>query len=150
MEMDAQKTVTTISLTEFKAEDIMKIKPQKAQSDFLSFIDEDMAIHLEKVGLSYTFIDSNDEIVSICGVLPVNKVGVTWAVHAESFKQHAREITRTVRNFFNNLETEGSFDELKGSVVDGFEGGHKWMKILGFTKGEHIEDRGYHEYRRKF
>jgi len=147
--MDVKSEDTTLSITNFIASDIDRIVPQEAQKDFKQLFTKETAIFLEERGTSYTFVNSNNEIVSICGVLPIEEDGIAWAVHAESFKKHAREITRTVKMLFQNLEEEGSFKRFKGSVADGFESGHKWMKILGFTKGKFFKDRGYHEYERK-
>ena len=138
----------TLSVTNFIASDADNIIPQEAQKDFRVMFSNETLNYLENFGSAYTFVDENNEIISICGVLPVKDVGITWAVHADSFKTHAREITRAVINLLDNVEEEGLYKTIKGSVIDGFEGGHKWMKILGFERGE-LHELGYHEYERK-
>jgi len=145
--MDAKSVDTTLSITNFIASDIDKIVAQEAQKDFRDFLNPMVIDFIENCEISHTILDSNNEIVTIFGTIPSNDVGIVWAVHSDLFKKYAREVTRSVRGMMDVLLEDGIYKSLKGSVIDGFEAGHRWMKILKFQRGD-LHEAGYYEYER--
>ena len=123
--------------------DMLQIKPQLSQADFLDKTPTDFHKTVDIDGLSKTIFNDKWEIISVCGVIPiVNHEGVAWAIHSELFKDHAIEVTRATRDFFDDLSDNWDFVRFIGSVEHGFDDGHRWMKLLSFTRNDQRNDLG--------
>ena len=136
-----------MALTNFIASDFYSIKPQKAQEGFRDKVTPEIVKYIEDAQLSFTIINEENGIVSVLGVIPAGDMGVAWAVHSDLFKQYPIEISRTVREFFDDLERGGLFKRFITSVTTGFEEGERWVKFLKF-KPKSLNPLGFTEYER--
>lgn len=81
-------------------------------------------------------VEYEDEILFIGGCTEIHRgVGEVWAIFSpEGVRKQGRFITRGSRDFLNMLQSEYKFHRLYTTIDLEFFQGHRWVKILGFTK----------------
>lgn len=131
---------------------IRNIKPQSEQSDFLEKMPPNWEDLLDLAGDSFAILNDQDEIITVCGVLPLKGEACVWAVHSDLFKNHLVEVTRAVLGFMKDVIDSGLYSQLVGHVKKTFKGGHRWMETLKFDLNEKRHDFGFDQaiYERTF
>jgi hypothetical protein len=88
---------------------------------------------------SWTALDSEGEVIACAGVVKIWQGRfAAWAVLSPKSGPHMRRVTKATRAF---LETLGA-GRVEMTVRAGFEPGHRWAQMLGFTL-ETLEMPGY-------
>ena len=118
------------------------IIPQEEQAGFRDEMPKDIGLFLETTGESKVITDNSGEIVSICGVLAINGEAITWAVHSNLFKKHVLEVTRAFNDFVVSILESDEFNKVIGFVRNGFDAGHRWLRLLGFALNVNRHDFG--------
>lgn len=116
---------------------IEDISLQEGQQEMAEFLDTDgYAEMLEALDGSYSVF--KDGVLMGCGGLANQGNGraLAWTLITSNCERHDMiEVTRIVKNGIVNSD----YRRIEAIVKDGFDAGHKWMKILGF---ECETDRG--------
>lgn len=138
--MIVHENFKAIEVRDYSPNHMREIVPQAEQADFIDTVPAEFAEAVAENGMTRTVFNRKGQIVSICGVVPRGRDGISWAVHSELYKDHVIEMTRAVRDFLDSLGELGIFDRFITDVVDSFEGGHKWVKLLRFTRSDEINE----------
>lgn len=132
------KSASSLTVLAYRPEHLSQFTPQESQHDYRN-VEEECPNFSEEIDVedySFTLVDKYGEIVSCLGVFPNEDIGLAWAIHSELFHNHVIEVTRLSRACFDKLQEKKAFKSLFGTVKNGYEGGHKWMKALKFEETE--------------
>jgi len=138
----------SLTVVPYQPKHLSQYTPQESQKDWENIDEKEPgfseSIHAE--GLSFTLLDKDENIVSCFGVFPHDDYCLSWAIHSELFHKYVIEVTRITKTCLNELKHTKEFRIAYTSVKADFEGGHKWIKALGFEEAEdqfEVEDANF-------
>lgn len=113
----------------FKALDLARIQLQDAQAYFSGEVaSPDYARMLEQSGQAFTAVDG-DEVLCVSGCAEVwPGRALAWAFLSPAAGRHMLTLSRAVAGFL----AQAQYRRIEAIVDDGFEAGHRWMRLLGF------------------
>ena len=114
----------------WKIGDTAKLNLQEAQEYLADMIDVDADLtELSEQGLVVTAEDDG-KILAIAGLSPQwENRAIIWSLISSDSGDHFVAITRAAFNLLENC----SFRRVEATVDVGFEQGHRWVKMLGFS-----------------
>lgn len=113
----------------FHRDHLKTLNLQLAQREALPLLTDVIVNELER-GQSFTALINGVPLIC-CGVHSDGMGrGVLWALVSQDMGRHMVQITKLCRQFFDNA----GYRRLETVVDYDFEAGHRWMKLLGFTK----------------
>ena len=113
----------------FNRSHLQNLNLQLAQHEALSLLTDNVINELER-GQSFTALVDDTPMIC-CGVYNDGMGrGTLWALVSQDIGKHMVQVTKLCKQFFN---TSG-YRRLETVVDCDFEAGHRWMRLLGFTK----------------
>ena len=119
-----------MNVSKFYAADLALIDVQPIQARELATLPGFMAAAYERFGAPSVTIHDGKDIVACMGLLPLGESkALAWAFMGRSAADH---MTFLFKFTAEHLDA-APFRRIEATVVAGFEPGHKWHRMLGYT-----------------
>ena len=116
------------TIVPYRPEHLLRLALQESQQYLAKLITPDYAEALAGLD-AYTALDG-DEILGCAGVVPMwENRAVLWAYLSPDIGPRFSRIHRAARRFVEGLP----YRRLELTVDEGFEQGHRWARLFGFT-----------------
>lgn len=128
-----------VNVVPFEPSHLDDFKFQKMQAYLSSQITPELAVNIAREGEAFT-AESEDKILACAGIFPMWQGRyIAWAYISRYAIRHMVGVHRAVLSFLDNC----SASRVEATVDEGFEAGHKWMKMLGFSLETPFPMRNY-------
>lgn len=114
------------------AEHLAAIELQPAQAAAQAFLsDESYVAALSTAGHAYALLGPSGEVLACAGIIPMwHGRAIAWALVGAAAGHRMVELHRAAMRAFDMHPVR----RLETTVAAGFEQGHRWARLLGFTR----------------
>jgi len=119
-----------IEIVRFQPEHMSQVDEQQATVGLSEYLTPEHVQILAQSQIAYTAL-SGDRVVACAGIVD------HWPGRGEVWAQLARDLGRdflAVHNACKRVLSLGTHPRLEAVVAEGFEAGHRWIQLLGFSR----------------
>ena len=117
-----------MKIVKLQSDHLYKIDLQQAQSYLRKHISQELAKGLEHEYASFTAMDG-DKVIACAGIIKIwEGRGLVWSYLSDDAGKYLVHIHKATKRMLDVIE----FDRLEAMVDEGFNEGHRWVKMLGF------------------